>query len=125
MTFLRCRSMLTVLAGLAVVAAGCASHNSPPVQFLPCPPGQNVDCVGPDLVVQYPSTVTPAQLGQDMSAVFQTKAEVQKFRGAAVVADYPRHRLLVSWPTSWTASRQQALIQYLRSLPDVQTVTRI
>ena len=119
------RSVISVLVLLMAIVTGCASGRSPgAAQVGPCSPGETLGCLPPDLLVQYPASTTESHLAQDMSSIFQTKAEVQQFHGSVLQADYPRHRLLVSWLKDWASSRQDALMAFLRSRSDVESVTR-
>jgi hypothetical protein len=113
-----------LMATLALCAACGPGRSHQAGQLGPCVSGQTVDCVPPDLVVQYPASIAETQLSGDLGAIFQTKAEVEEFHGAVVQADYARHRLVVAWPKDWSSSQQRHLIQYLRSQPGVQAVDR-
>ena len=75
-------------------------------------------------MVQFNPSTTDDQIGNYMETRFQTKAQIEKFSGAALRPDYALHRVLVSWPKAWSQGRQQAFIQYLASSPEVERVAR-
>ena len=115
-----------VLVAAVAIVSGCGARNaSSSAQLGPCLPGQTAGCSAPDLEVVYPSSVADSQLSQYLDTLFKNKAELAQFSDAPFVADFPRHRLLISWPKGWPLSRQQALISFLRSQPQVISVSRV
>jgi hypothetical protein len=114
-------ALLVVLTGLA----GCTeTHSQQVVTFSPCVTGETTSCVPPDAVVQFRPSVTETQIVQYAGNLFQTKAQVTAFHGSVVAVDYPRTRVLVSWPKAWRHSQQQAFMNFLASSGYVQNVTR-